>query len=97
MATILKNLLTMSLSGSIVILLVLALRQVLKKAPEKGTCRSFVGYYYKADQGDLFGVVQAVWEINQETSVTVNMLVNCDGTVTQISTEELNQRLQGAR
>lgn len=71
--------------------------QVLKKAPEKGTCRSFVGYYYKADQGDLFGVVQAVWEINQETSVTVNMLVNCDGTVTQISTEELNQRLQGAR
>ena len=71
--------------------------QVLKKAPEKGTCHILEGYYYKTDQGDLFGVVRAHWEINWETSVTVNMLVNCDGTVTQISTEELNQRLQGAR
>lgn len=68
--------------------------QVLQKAPEKGTCRAFVGYYYKTDQGELFGVVQAEWEINQETKVTVNMLVKCDGTVTEVSTEALNAYLQ---
>ena len=38
MVSILKNLLTMSLSGSIVILLVLALRLVLKKAPARLMC-----------------------------------------------------------
>lgn len=38
MVAILKNLLTMSLSGSIIILLVLALRLVLKKAPARLLC-----------------------------------------------------------
>lgn len=38
MVTVLENLLTMSLSGSIVILLVLALRLVLKKAPARLVC-----------------------------------------------------------
>lgn len=69
--------------------------QVLQRAPEKGTCHTFLGYYYKTNQGDLFGVVQAEWEINWETKVTVNMLVKCDGSVTEISTDTLQAYLQG--
>ena len=38
MVSILKNLLAMSLSGSIVILLVLALRLILQKAPARLMC-----------------------------------------------------------
>ena len=42
MGSILKNLLAMSLSGSIVILLVLALRLALKKAPARLVCLLWV-------------------------------------------------------
>ena len=67
--------------------------QVLQGAPEKGICRSLVGYYYKTTQGDLFGVVQAEWEILWERKVTINMLVMPDGTVTQVSTKVLEAYL----
>lgn len=69
--------------------------QVLEKAPEKGTCHEFIGYYYKTDNGDLIGVVRAVWEINWETDLTVNMLVKSDGTVCEVSTEALEACLRG--
>lgn len=71
--------------------------QVLQRAPETGTCRTFVGYYYKTNQGDLFGVVQAEWEINWETKVTVNMLLKCDGSVTEVSTKVLEAYLSDNR
>ena len=67
--------------------------QVLQGAPEKGICRSLVGYYYKTNQGNLFGVVQAEWEILWERKVTINMLVMPDGTVTQVSTKVLEAYL----
>lgn len=75
--------------------LVPAVEQVLEKKPENATCRSFVSYYYKTDKGNLFGVVQAVWETVQNTEQAVNMLVKCDGSVSQVSTGTLNTYLQG--
>ena len=70
-----------------------AVYQALEKAPENGTCRSFVGYYYKTNQGNLYGVVQAVWSVSSELDVTVNMLVKPDGSVTQVSGKVLEAYL----
>lgn len=69
-----------------------AVQQVLEKAPENGTCRSFVGYYYKTNQGNLYGVVQAVWSVGSNP-VTVNMLLKPDGSVTQVSDKALEAYL----
>lgn len=71
-----------------------AVEQALAKAPASGTCRKFVGYYYKTDSGKLFGVVQAHWEIDWETSVTVNLMVMPDGTIRQVTAGELDSYLQ---
>lgn len=70
-----------------------AVHQTLEKAPENGTCRSFVGYYYKTNQGNLYGIVQAVWSVSSEPDVTVNMLVKLDGSVTQVSDKVLEAYL----
>lgn len=70
-----------------------AVHQALEKAPENGTCRSFVGYYYKTNQGNLYGIVQAVWSVSSELDVTVNMLVKPDGSVTQVSDKVLEAYL----
>ena len=70
-----------------------AVHQALEKAPENGTCRSFVGYYYKTNQGNLYGIVQAVWSVSSEPDVTVNMLVKLDGSVTQVSDKVLEAYL----
>ena len=64
-------------------------QQVLERAPENGTCRKLIGYYYKTDNGDLFGVVQAAWEVSGQPVLSVNVLVTTDGTVSQISDETL--------
>lgn len=72
-----------------------AVEQALAKAPEEGTCRKFVGYYYKTDNGKVFGVVQAHWEINWENTVTVNLVVTPGGTIHQVTAKGLDVYLKG--
>ena len=72
-----------------------AVEQALAKAPEEGTCRKFVGYYYKTDNGKVFGVVQAHWEINWEETVTLNLVVTPGGKIHQVTAKGLDAYLKG--
>ena len=71
-----------------------AVEQALAKAPEEGTCRKFVGYYYKTDNGKVFGVVQAHWEINWEKTVTLNLVVTPDEKIQQVTDQEMGAHLK---